>query len=295
VLGNGKLVGAFPPAANADGTRTWHWTEDSPMASYLVTATNGEFDAFTDATPDPQLPTSYAIDSSYTPVEKPVMKSRLLETPSILAFYASFLNTPYPFSSAGGVVDKSDVGYALETQTKPMYAVGDGEGAVSPSLATISHELAHQWFGDDVSPTTWSDIWLNEGPAEFFSWLWQERASGTPAPTTAQQFDTYYNNPGMNWKTPPAAPPTAAEMFDQDAMYTRGAMVMEALRQIVGEEKFKAVLAKYLAAHKYDDVTTRQFIDLWKSDGGKDPARLEAFFQQWLYGTEKPTITPSNF
>jgi aminopeptidase N len=161
--------------------------------------------------------------------------------------------------------------------------------------STIAHELAHQWFGDDVSPATWSDIWLNEGPAEFFSWLWDERAGTPPGPTTATRFDTSYNNPAMTWNIPPAAPPTAADMFDSDAMYTRGAMVMEALRQILGEDKFKAVLADYLAAHKYGNASTQQFIDLVKAEGGKDPARLDEFFQQWLYGAEKPTITPSNF
>jgi aminopeptidase N len=175
-----------------------------------------------------------------------------------------------------------------------MYAVSSSVDPSSPLIDTIAHELAHQWFGDDVSPATWSDIWLNEGPAEFFSWLWLERQDSNPL-TTSQRFDTNYANPAMNWSIPPAAPPTAADMFDGDAMYTRGAMVMEALRQILGEDKFKTVLATYLAAHKYGNASTKQFIDLVKSDGGKDPARLDAFFKQWLYGTEKPTITPANF
>jgi aminopeptidase N len=171
-----------------------------------------------------------------------------------------------------------------------MYAAN----TASPGLATISHELAHQWFGDDVSPATWSDIWLNEGPAEFFSWLWQERSGNSPL-TTKQRFDTNYASPAMTWEIPPAAPPTAADMFDSDAMYTRGAMVMEALREILGEDKFKSVLATYLAVHKYDHASTKQFIDLVKSDGGKDPAKLDVFFREWLYGAEKPGITPSNF
>jgi hypothetical protein len=290
VIGNGNLVSN---TAGADGKRTWHWREDSPMASYLVTATNGEFDLTQDTTTNPQLPAYYAIDSSYNAAQKPAMTSRLSQTPSILSFYAGFLDTPYPFSSAGGIVDKSDVGYALETQSKPNYAVNNGVDPSSPGLDTISHELAHQWFGDDVSPATWSDIWLNEGPAEFFSWLWQERTGNSPL-TTKNRFDQNYATM-TDWSVPPAAPPTAADMFDAGAMYTRGAMVMEALREIAGEDTFKAVLKKYLAAHQYGNASTQQFIDLWKSDSGKDPARLDAFFQQWLYGTSKPTITPSNF
>jgi aminopeptidase N len=285
VIANGRLASN---TLNADGTRSWHWVEDSPMASYLVTATNGDFDM----TVDNATHTYYGLDSSYT--LKSQMQSRLDQTPAIIDFYAGYLGTPYPFTSMGGVVDRSSVGYALETQTKPMYAVSNAGDPSNPDLATISHELAHQWFGDDVSPATWSDIWLNEGPAEFFSWLWQERSGNSPL-TTKQRFDTSYADPNMSWSIPPAAPPTAADMFDTDAMYTRGAMVMEALREIAGEDRFKAVLKTYLAAHKYGNATTQQFIDLWKSDGGKDPARLDAFFKQWLYGTEKPTITPSNF
>ena len=292
VIANGRLVSN---ALNANGTRTWSWTAPEPMATYLVTASNGEFDFTQDTTTNPDVPAYYGLDSTYNAVQKSQMQSDLNQTPAIVDFYAGFLSTPYPFDAMGGVVDKSGVGYALETQTKPMYAVSSSVDPSSPGLATISHELAHQWFGDDVSPATWSDIWLNEGPAEFFSWLWQERSGNTPGVTTESRFDAFYNNPAMDWSIPPAAPPTAADMFDSDAMYTRGAMVMEALRQIAGEDRFKTVLAKYLAEHRYGNASTQQFIDLWKSDGGKDPARLDAFFRQWLYGTEKPTITPSNF
>jgi aminopeptidase N len=290
VIGNGRLVSTTPPAG---GKATWHWREDSPMASYLVTATNGAFD-LTNDTSNPQRPTWYGLDSSYTPVQKTAMTSRLTQTPGILDFYQDFLGTPYPFSSAGGIVDRSSVGYALESQSKPNYAVNNQADPTSPGADTISHELAHQWFGDDVSPATWSDIWLNEGPAEFFSWLWQERAGTPPGQTTKQRFDTNYATM-TDWSVPPAAPPTAVEMFDFNAMYTRGAMVMEALREIAGEDKFKAVLKAYLAAHQYGNASTQQFIDLWKAQSGKSPAQLDIFFREWLYGTTKPGINPSNF
>jgi aminopeptidase N len=290
VIGSGRLI---QNAANPNGTHTWTWSETAPMASYLVTATNGAFDFTEDTTTKPDVPAYYAVDSSYTPAQKTAMTSRLSQTPSILDFYAGFLDTAYPFDAAGGAVDNSSVGYSLETQTKPMYAVNSVDPS-SPDLATIAHELAHQWFGDDVSPATWSDIWLNEGPAEFFSWLWQER-SGTSPLTTKQRFDTSYADPSMDWSIPPAAPPTAADMFDTAAMYTRGAMVMEALREILGEARFKAVLKDYLAAHRYGNASTQQFIDLMKSEGGVSQTQLDIFFREWLYGTAKPGITPSNF
>jgi aminopeptidase N len=291
VLANGRVVSN---TANADGTRTWHWREDAPMASYLVTATNGEFDVTEATTADPAIPTYYAVDSSYNAAQKTAMLDRLGQTPSILSFYESFLSTPYPFEAAGGVVDKSSVGYALETQTKPMYANNSSADPSSPSVDTISHELAHQWFGDSVSPATWSDIWLNEGPAEFLSWLWLERTGNSPL-TTKQRFDTNYANPAMSWDVPPAQPPTAADLFDTDAMYTRGAMVLEALREIMGEPKFAGVLAAYQARFRYGNASTAQFIALVEDESGLDRARLDAFFRQWLYESGRPAITPDNF
>jgi aminopeptidase N len=72
-------------------------------------------------------------------------------------------------------------------------------------------------------------------------------------------------------------------------------MVMEALREIVGEDRLKAVLGSYLAAHAYGNASTKQFIDLMKSDGGVDAGQLDVFFREWLYGAVKPGITPANF
>ena len=92
--------------------------------------------------------------------------------------WESGLFGPYPFSSAGAIVDHTPARInwiALESQTKPVYA-----GA--PDTSTVVHEMAHQWFGDSVTPKTWKDTWLNEGFATYAEWLWEEREGGkTPA------------------------------------------------------------------------------------------------------------------
>jgi hypothetical protein len=294
-FGNGRLVAN---TLSADGEkRTWHWREDSPMASYLSTATNGTFDFSVDAASNPAVPHFYGVDSAYTPVQKAGMLSRLGRSPEMLDFFAQILETPYPFTSSGGVVDRSGVGYALESQTRPMYALNNLTNTTSPSVDTISHEIAHQWFGNSVSPRTWSDIWLNEGPAEFFSWLWAERENG--GPTTASLFDDYYADGAISWEVAPAVPPTAADIFDFDAMYLRGAMTMELLRQIMGEERFMEVNEAWLKEFAYGAATTADFVALVKRESGEDPARLDELFRQWLYTSypdgEKPAITASNF
>jgi hypothetical protein len=292
VFGNGRLV-----SSTLDGAeRTWHWREDRPMATYLVTATNGSFVRTADVS-DPDVPYEYGVDTSYGPAIA-AAQLRLEEKPAITEFLEDTLDVEYPFTSNGGVVDAvTDPGalYALESQTRSMYPI-------PPEPTTVAHEIVHQWFGNSVSPATWSDIWLNEGPAEFYSWLWDERASTDPAsdhPTTDERFDAAYEDESMDWSVPPAEPPDASELFNFDAMYVRGAMVMEALRQIVGEERFLQLNREWLETHAYAHAATRDFIDLFLDGGGVSRSQLEIFFEEWLYTSyedgAKPGITPDNF
>jgi hypothetical protein len=258
------------------------------MASYLVTATNGPFQRTTDNS-DPDLPYEYGVDPS-APGGPAVGLQNLELSPDITLFMETTLDVPYPFTSSGGVLDMPppelvEEPYALETQTRPMYVV-------TADPPTVAHEIAHQWFGNSVSPATWSDIWLNEGPAEFFSWLWQERE--TSADSTEQRFTDEYGRSNFDWTVPPAAP-AADEIFNYDAMYLRGAMVMESLRQIVGEERFLELLKEWLDTHRYGHATTAELIALFKAKGGVSQTQLDVFFDEWLYRSGKPGITPENF
>ena len=102
--------------------------------------------------------------------------------------FFSALYGPYPFNAAGAIVDDApDVGYALESQTKPNFDS-------APDETTLVHELAHQWFGDAVTLRQWPDIWLHEGFAEWSEWIWAERHGG---PTAQESFDERLHDDGQ--------------------------------------------------------------------------------------------------
>src|SRR5919108_6499331 len=152
------------------GKTTWRWRQDEPMAPYLATATNGDFDTNFCETDD-GLPVYVAID-------KPERGgANLARIPEIIDLFSDLYGS-YPFAAAGGIADNAGfVGYALETQTKANYAN-------EPSLSTTVHEVAHEWFGNAVTPVEWRDIWLNEGFARWSEWYFTERTGGATAAAT---------------------------------------------------------------------------------------------------------------
>jgi aminopeptidase N len=260
------------PRSSANGWTTWTWSEAAPMASYLSTVVIGQY-RVTSSTHDGK-PMITAIPESL-PADGPAAKS-IERTGEIADFLATRFG-PYPFDAYGGIVlDDSRVGYALETQSRPVYGNSFFQNEANPTV--VAHELAHQWYGDSVALERWQDIWLNEGFATYAEWLWQEHDGG---PSLAESFDSAYS--GFDWRGPPGDP-GADDLFG-NAVYQRGAMTLYALRESIGDQKFAALLKSWPAAHRDGNVTTTEFIQFAQNAAGKD---LGPLFQAWLFATTKP-------
>jgi len=268
-IGNG-VPGARTTAA---GWTTWTWTEHSPMASYLATVVIGQY-RLTSGTHQGK-PMVIAIPESLA------VNGFAVQAVGRTAEIADFLATlfgPYPFDAYGAVVlDDGRVGYALETQSRPVY--GNTFFRIRANSTVVAHELAHQWYGDSVALSRWQDIWLNEGFATYAEWLWQEHIGER---TAQQEFDRAYAD--FDWSVPPGDP--GPEQIFGDAVYQRGAMTVHALRRTLGDAAFFALLKSWPTAHRDGNVTTADFIAAAEQAAGRD---LGPFFDAWLMGRTKPT------
>ena len=257
-----------------NGWTTWYWDAPDAQASYLTTASVGDFELQYSETDD-GLPIVDAIDRDVTGTRRATTDASLALQPEMIEFFESKFG-PYPFNSYGSIVDDDSVGYALETQTRPVYSRQASEG-------TVAHELAHQWLGNAVSPRRWQDIWLNEGWATYASWMWDE-ANGRA--TTQDRFDSVMAiaETSSFWNLA-IADPGPLGLF-ASPVYNRGAATLHALRQQVGDEAFFAAAQLWVERYDDADATTEDFEAVYEEVSGQD---LSAFFDVWLRTPEKPT------
>lgn len=264
--------GELSSTTRSGGSVTYTWRARDPMATYLAMVDVGRFKVRSGRTPG-GVPVYVAVDSA----DAAALDSVYQNTVDVTDAWAKLFG-PYPFSSTGALVDDAPVQFALETQTRPEYV--PGMAAVS---TVIAHELSHQWFGDSVSVNRWGDMWLNEGFATYAEWLWGERTDHRD--TVRRRFETLYSQTGSPdlWKVAPAAP-GRSKLFGR-AVYDRGAMTLQALREKVGDDHFFAILRAWTAEHRHGNATTEQFIALAQRVSRTD---LHRFFQVWLYEPKRP-------
>ena len=141
----------------------------------------------------------------------------------------------------------------------------------------------HQWFGDNVSPEFWNDLWLSEGPATY---------AEVQLPNEAGTETSFYNQwnttgPGSATWTTPAANPVdddPSDLFDSH-VYDRGAMALEALRTAIGAATFADLMEEWQIRYGGTAKGTEDFIALAEELSGR---QLDAFFQDWIYDNDKP-------
>ena len=213
-----------------------------------------------------------------------VAQDVLARQPEIVDFLSQNFGD-YPFVDSGAIIDDlRDVGFALENQTRPVYApeffTSDDEGE-----AVVAHELAHQWYGDKRAVYRWKHIWLNEGFATYAEWLWSEQDGG---PSAQEIFDSFYAIPANNafW-TLKIGDPGPEDLF-ASPVYYRGGMALHALRLEIGDTDFFDLIQQWADQPNTARSTTRNFVAMAEEVSGQ---QLDTFFHDWLKTTTTPALS----
>jgi aminopeptidase N len=282
VLSNGKLVERRDNPA--DKTVTFHWLQDKPHPSYLVTLVVGRFEVVRDEWD--RLPVLY-----YVPKDrKDEVATTFGRTREMLDYFRQRFGD-YPWDKyAQVVVEQFTAGGMENTSATTMndFILHDRRSLLDGSAdAIVAHELAHQWWGDLVTCRDWAHLWLNEGFASYAEALWAEHADGPDDYAYAMYqksrsaiaggkdrpiVDRRYSGPFA--------------MFDARA-YPKGAFVLHMLRQRLGDDAFWKCLQRHGREHRLQSVETSDFRRTVEAETGRD---LERFFYDWTERPGNPTL-----
>ncbi len=271
------LATGEPVSHSVNGGRgTWTFDRPEPTATYLAAVQIGRYTLERRRTEGVDWAVAYppALARRVLHDFEPV--GRMLE-----AFQRRF--GPYPFPSYTIVVTEDPLEIPLESQAMATFGSSHADGR-GGSERLIAHELAHQWFGNSVGLASWRDIWLNEGFACYAEWIWSEASGGLSAAAHAR---AHHARLRLSPKDLLLGDPGPDDMFD-DRVYKRGACLLHALRNRLGDERFFELLHAWTRNHRFGTVTTADFEGLARAFSDEP---LDEFFDAWLRETQLPSMS----
>ncbi len=264
-------------AVETRGFSTQTWAESEPMSTYLATVVIGHYQL------EEQKTSSGLRILNYFPEETPDgVRHDFARVPEMIEFYSDLI-APYPFEAYGAVLVNLPLGFALETQTRSLF------GNTRIKEEVVAHELAHQWFGDNLTIASWEDLWLKEGFATYMSYLWLEHSQGEAA--FEQKIQETYDNTvmdefGLAFEPIGNLRPKTANALYRSSTYFRGALTLHALRLEVGDETFFKILREFYTRYAGKSASTDNFVAVVQEVSGRD---LTVFFTRWL---DIPSMPP---
>lgn len=289
VVANGRLDRI---ETGSDGTKTWNYTEQIPIPPYCMIIAVGEFAHM--ALPGQEVtPLSY-----YVPMPDKDLASQGFSSANPSLKFFSTTVAPYPYEKLalivgatrfGGMENSGAIVFAgnLFTSRSKSEPISKAFNIRAGTVSLVAHEIAHQWFGDSVTESTWSDLWLSEGFATYFAGLMIQHYEGEEAfqEYMKRTADEYFKYEKKN--STPIHDTETENLFSllNANNYQKGAWVLHMLRSVLGDDAFFRGISAYYNAHKNSTASTEDLrVALEKATG----QNLKEFFARWIYGAGHP-------
>jgi aminopeptidase N len=284
VAANGRLVGVAEDKAS--GTSTYHWSQDLPHSTYLIFLAAAPYVVVRDSYGN--LPVNYWV----YPRDEAKARPTYGKTPAMIAFFNALFKYDYPWQKydqvsvpLGGGAEST----SATAMTQRIMVAEEDEPDFS-AIGIVSHELAHQWWGDLITLRTWGHAWLNESFGTYSDYLYFRHAMGDDegAVNLQNKLAAYLREAKTRYIRPIVSDryDRPEDMFDSHS-YPKGALVLHMLRSILGDEIFFKTLSQFLHRYAFDAVDTADFIRSVKTVTGQN---LDWFFDQWLYKPGHPVF-----
>ena len=290
--GNGRFVGKTD---HDDGWTTWNWTARQPntYAIALDVAPYAELTADFHSRFGNTIPMTYWYLKSDDPEDA---RALFAEFEPMMRFYEETVG-PFPFGEEKmGVVETPHLG--MEHQTKNAYGNGyelDGKGYDW----LLHHELAHEWFGNQMTNVNADDMWLHEGLGSYMQplylgWLLGDRAMESEL--REQRLSLINHYPVVS-----GVEKTEGEVYSNETgpgndIYTKGSLIAHSLRHLIGDETFFTSVTRLVYGRpdpkpgnfQPRNASTPEFLKIVNEETGQD---LTWFFRAYLYNAALPRLT----
>jgi aminopeptidase N len=278
VVANGRLVEV---TNNLDGTRTTVWEESVPIPMYCMVVGVAEFSVRTLGQVD-GVPLSFWV----FPQEREAAIQDFQRAVQMTEFFTRLIG-PFPYEKLALVQSRTRFG-GMENSSAIFLSENSIRGTRQVE-GTVSHEIAHQWFGDSVTERDWSELWLSEGFATYFGALFFEKADGVAAFRQRMQrmkprIFEYHQRTGR-----PVIDTTLTDLMQllNPNNYGKGAWVLHMLRGLLGDEQFFLGIRTYYERYRDGNATTQEFRLVMEEVSGRP---LSWFFDQWLRRPGYPVL-----
>ena len=275
-VSNGTLMSIVN---NGNGTHTYYWKEKYAIAAYLISLAIAHYTQYNTAyhySQTDSMPITHFIYPDHFNYVKPYADT----TDNMIAVFSNRYGQ-YPFLEEKYGHAEFDWGGAMEHQTCTSMGFW--------GIGVVSHELAHQWYGDMITCKDWHHIWLNEGFATYSEAVYLEAINGQGAYDSQIQseMNSAKTAQGTIWVQDIS---DEWEIFNSARSYSKGACVLHMLRGVVGDSTFFHIMRTYsdVPNLKYNSATTEDFQAVAESVSGQN---LDYFFQEWIYGENYPKYT----
>lgn len=280
-ISTGRLVSA--DTGTEERWDTWHWVSRQPMATFLTFMAIGSFTLQQGVVDG--LPYVYAVTDQLSAADQKKAFDALQTSAAKVRVLAGLFG-PYPFTELGGVVPKAKLPFdGLETQGRPVYRA---DSIIDPRYSgeLVTHELAHMWFGDNVTVRQWNDIFDSEAYASWAAWAAEEKTGGATAQSQLLSLFDRARDADDFWRVT-MIDPGRRNMFT--TIYYRGPMALQALRNVMGDEAFTRLNTEWA-----QDPGARSLEDWMAKAQTLTPTDLQPFFQAWIYAKDAPAKTAAN-